>query len=603
MAIFLGLLFFLIFHYVDPPLIFHAHGEHLAFPIEGPTMDSFSGQPLAPGSTMVHLAARLAYYLHSPWLGTTLLIATAAMLALGTWAVMGSAQCRRSRFLIYLSAIVLLSQYAHYCPVFWADHLALVLALLLVSLVVLGARKCPWLGLAVFVVCSIIMYVLATQGYLVFAALALLAGFLAYRRLAAGVAAVLWALALPGVLGRVYFLTDLSVAYRSLWPEDFQGNTAWVILYASMAASFVVVGLACVVESWLRHKDKSGGKNAPASTGARAMRWTLGTAVLLALTGAVFALDYQRDLATRYRVNYFALTKQWPQLLAAARELPREKFTMSTCHDVDRALYHTGRLGYELFQWPQDPAVLLMTPQRRPTGPNMMFHHAKRAQVLYELGHVNQAERATCEAVELAQYHPEGLQRLAMIKAVKGQMAAARIYLQALSRDCVYRDWAMHWLEAMETDPNLDSAEEVQRIRSRVLPEDSVRAATPLDLFTKNVHNHMAFEYLMAFYLLTRQPELVSMCLGYLDNFDYPKGQIPRHYAEAVLLYQSLSGKKIDLKARRIDPKVTRRFAEFLKELQGYQSDRQAAAKALAADYGDTYYYYHLFSQPSGGNR
>ncbi len=605
-AVFLGFLAFLVYHYIDPSLIFYAHGEFLAFPIEGPGMNSFAGQPLVPGSAAVHAAARLSYYLYSPWLGTALITGIAALLSLGSLAVMSCAGGRRWRPLIYLPALIVLALYARYCLAFTADYLGMILALLLACPVILSTRRGPWLGAVVFAVCSVVMYVLAVQGYLVFVVLALLAGFPARRRFAAGAAVLLWGGALPGLLGRGYFLMDIPLAYRVLWPQDFQGSATWLTLYAGMVGSFLVVGLACLVESWLTGKKETSEKVTqakPSALGVMALRWLLGTAFLLVLTGTVFGLNYQSHTTVRYRINYFALTRQWPELLAAAKELPPEKFMLATCHDVDRALYHTGRLAYDMFQWPQDPAGLLLTPKKRPVGTDVMFHNAKRADVLFELGHVNQAERATCEAVELAQYHPEGLQRLAMIKAAKGQMAAARIYLQALSQDRVFQDWSMQKLEMMKTDPNLENAEDLQRIRSCILPEDSVRAATPLDLFTKNLHNHMAFEYLMAFSMLTRQPEVVSTCLGYLDNFDYPKGQIPRHYEEAALLYQSVSGKRVDLKGRRIDPKTTLRFAEFLKKFQGYASDRQAAAAALAVDYGDTYYYYHLLGNSAGGNR
>jgi hypothetical protein len=613
LALFGGLLSFLVYYYIDPKLIFHAHGQYLAFPIQGPGMDGFSGQPVVPGSVVVHLAARLSYYLYSSWIGAALIIATGALLSAGMWVVMVSAKCGRWRPLLYVPPLIVLAQYAHYRPALLADDLALVGALPLVGLVIYGVQRRAWWALGIFIVGSVVMYVLAVQGYLVFVILVCFTGFVAHQRYALGIAAALWGWTLPGLLGRGFFLYDVPMAYRCLWPQEYEHDATWIALYGSLTGFFLVMGLVYGVDAWWNHKKRgriepSDERGKKAGTERRwflhrrAVRWALGTGLLLALTVAVFALNFQSAAAVVYRINYCALTERWPQLLTAARELPRRHFGLSVCHDVDRALYHTGRLAYDMFDWPQDAAGLLLTPDKRPVGENMMFHCAKRADVLYELGHVNQAERFTCVAVELAQDHPEGLRRLAMIKAAKGQMAAARVYLQALSRDRVYRDWALQWLERMEADPNLDNAEGLQRIRSCMLIKDTVRAATPLDLFKTNLHNHMAFEYLMAFSMLTRQPEVVSTCLGYLDNFDYPKGRIPRHYEEAVLLYQTLSGKKIDLRDRKIDPKTTLRFADFLKQYQRYPADRRAAAAALAEDYGDTYYYYHLLGAPAGGN-
>jgi hypothetical protein len=128
-----------------------------------------------------------------------------------------------------------------------------------------------------------------------------------------------------------------------------------------------------------------------------------------------------------------------------------------------------------------------------------------------------------------------------------------------------------------------------------MLVEDSINKTTPKDLLEKNKHNRMAFEYLMAFLLLTGQHTAVAHSIGYLDNFNYPQGRIPRHLEEAVLLYMAMTNKKADLHGRQINTVTTRRFQKFMQLFQRHKLDLQTAAKTLEEEFVDTYYYFYFF--------
>ena len=61
-----------------------------------------------------------------------------------------------------------------------------------------------------------------------------------------------------------------------------------------------------------------------------------------------------------------------------------------------------------------------------------------------------------------------------------------------------------------------------------------------LRLLKRNRHNRMAFEYLMAHYLLTDKLEKLVANLYRFGDFDYP--QLPRHCQEALIIYQETTG-------------------------------------------------------------
>lgn len=113
-----------------------------------------------------------------------------------------------------------------------------------------------------------------------------------------------------------------------------------------------------------------------------------------------------------------------------------------------------------------------------------------------------------------------------------------------------------------------------------------------LCLLEENSKNKMAFEYLMAWYMLTRQLDKFVRNIRRLDDFDYP--DIPRHYEEAVLLYTFAKKKQVDLNGRRIRLDSRRRFARFNHILSLHGSNAQAAFDSLA-DYWDSYFFYYLY--------
>ncbi|MDH4241509.1 MAG: DUF6057 family protein, partial [Phycisphaerae bacterium] len=257
--------------------------------------------------------------------------------------------------------------------------------------------------------------------------------------------------------------------------------------------------------------------------------------------------------------------------------------------------YHTGRLLEDMFIYPQHYAGLLLTLDKGFPKDLLVQMWVKSSNTLYELGHINEAENASYEALSTLGYYPEGLQRLALINIIKGQTDAARTFLHVLSEDFLYEDMAKQYLQRLETDPLLSMDDQIQRLRSFMLVEDSIKKTTPKDLLEKNIHNRMAFEYLMAFLLLTGQHNAVAHSIGYLDNFDYPQGRIPRHLEEAVLLYMATTNKKADLHGRQINTAAISRFQKFMQLFQRHKFDSQNPAKTLENEFGDTYYYFYFF--------
>ena len=199
----------------------------------------------------------------------------------------------------------------------------------------------------------------------------------------------------------------------------------------------------------------------------------------------------------------------WPQVLQVAHRHPNSfrdgsKISYFIIHAINRALYHTGRLGYEMFAYPQPSDALLLNAN--------VFEHRMRADTYIDLGLMNMAEHTLTHCLETLGEHPIVLKRLALVDMVKGNIGAARIYLGALGKTFFHADWANSYLKKLESDPNLSTDQQIQRLRTLMMVKDCDFSSLDFEntfsaLLQKNSQNRMAFEYLMAWYLLTDQLE------------------------------------------------------------------------------------------------
>jgi hypothetical protein len=109
-------------------------------------------------------------------------------------------------------------------------------------------------------------------------------------------------------------------------------------------------------------------------------------------------------------------------------------------------------------------------------------------------------------------------------------------------------------------------------------------------LLASHPTNRMAFEYLMADYLLNLDLKGAVEHLRLLDNFDYAR--IPRPYEEALLLFQELAGVKVELKGRTIRSETAERFRQFKAAASEWGGQAKGPA-VMAARFGDSYWFYY----------
>jgi hypothetical protein len=219
---------------------------------------------------------------------------------------------------------------------------------------------------------------------------------------------------------------------------------------------------------------------------------------------------------------------------------------------------------------------------------------------LIDLGLINTAEKNLTECMETFGEQPMILERLALVNLVKGATDTARIYLGALSKMLFYGRWAEDYLARLEADPNLSEDRQIQNLRARYLKKDYTAlfyAKEPmlLALLEQNSRNRMAFEYLMAWYMLTKQLDKFMQNIGRLSDLGY--AAIPPAYQEALAIYAYPRDKARDYP---ISPEVRGRFERFSSIFNRYNRNKVQAADELAREYGKTYFFYYMYAlQPA----
>jgi len=453
--------------------------------------------------------------------------------------------------------------------------------------------------MVVFLIMSVILYYIAGSAYLLFALLTMLYELLFKRRLLLGLLCFFLAAVIPYVLGVLLFGQSVINAFSDSLPFSWETLTfesraesimAIYVLYLflplTMLSSILYLKIpgsriqACL-HSWA--------KKAKVGTSSPILKSLLESFVLLAIAFAAVIFSGDPEKRTVFNVHYYTCHRMWPQVLKAARNHPDNPFVMNA---VNRALYYTGRLGYDMFCWPQHPDVLL------PTGEDRVLACWHKFDTQIDLGLMNMAERNLNECTQVFGEQPMILKRLALINMVKANYGSARIYLGALSKTLFHSKWANDYLALLQSDPNLSTDDRIRYLRS-ICPEKDYavigysKEKVLRDLLEKNSQNRMAFEYLTAWYMLNRQLEKCVRSIEYLNNFDYK--ELPRLYEEALLIYVYGTKKPVQLAGHQPSLKVRQQIEDFSWIFNSHNRNKQDALSELVKDYGDSYFFYHIY--------
>ncbi|UCF17635.1 MAG: hypothetical protein JSW59_09270, partial [Phycisphaerales bacterium] len=463
-SLFLGLIFFILFYsylwlYIDLRLIYSCGGIITNFPVFLKGWVFFRDYMSHPGGIIEYGSAFLSQVFYIGWAGALVVTVQAWFMSECVNYILKTLNLSILRCLCFVPVVILLIVYTRYTYHFYTT-MAFLAALLFLCLYL---RTTLFLAsnhvrLIVFVIMSIILYYVAGAAYLLYAMLSVLDELLFKRRLLLGLLCLFLAVAVPYVLGVLLFGGSVINAFSDSLPFSWKILTfesrkesimAIYVLYLFLPLTMLSSTLYLKIPgSRMQTCLRSWAKKAKVSTGPPILRSLFESFVLLAIAFATVVFSSNREKKTVFSVHHYACHRMWPQVLKAARHHTENPFVINA---VNRALYYTGWLGYDMFCWPQHPDVLL------PTGEDRILASWHKFDTQIDLGLMNMAERNLNECTQVFGEHPMILKRLAVINMVKANYDSARIYLGALSKTLFHSDWANDYLALLQSDPNLST--------------------------------------------------------------------------------------------------------------------------------------------------
>lgn len=319
--------------------------------------------------------------------------------------------------------------------------------------------------------------------------------------------------------------------------------------------------------------------------------------LFLLASGLILYFGFNSGKHAQLRVDYFAKHRQWDKVLQAA--------TRCSVHDgwvlyqINRALYHSGRLCESIFYYPQIRGVMgLFVP--RP----MQYKAAIiNSDLFFELGHINEAKRWAHEAISQTGESPWAFKRLFETSLISDELEMADAYLTQLKKNLVLRRWAHSQSILIENSEAAARTEWVQKARARMPLNDFIVKSTNtyMDIdFLSQDHpdNKMAFEYFMMSCLLRGKMGTFVNRLSLLKNLNYTR--LPKHFEEAVVMYVAETKRQnIDLAGFQLSRKTVESFQDFVNTFNTSKMNKTAARPELYRKFHDTFWYYVVYYKPS----
>ncbi len=553
----------------------------------------FEGFLNYPGGLTEYAGAFMSQLFYFSWAGALLITFFAWLLYFETrvlikWLI-GVKDVRIVHFVPSMMLLSMHSRYHHELAI--TLGLVLMLGFLILYIRISGIR--PLFSFIFYLILAAMVHYLTGGHFLFFALLCALIELVVRRRLLLAAGCALFALILPYLGYMSIYITNLRDAYFYLLPfgHRYRFFIGPVILYGFYPLTILAalkIPFACPLKRSVRFF---------ATMGQRIdlvyQKGKIGFQILflILITAAVVFFSFESERKPLLQICYYARQQMWDQVLTIAQKKPSTHILAQ--YHVNRALYHTGRLPEHLLDYPQIWGVGgLILPMAFITAP------LQKSDIYFELGYMNEAHRWAHESLTILGDTPWTLQQLALINIFKGEPLAAVKYFELLKRTPLFRKWAQQ-VEASILDNTLlirdDRLREISTYVNRV--DFLSRADAPLEdletLLGNNPSNKMAFEYLMAGYLLTGQISKLSKQMHRLKDFGYPG--IPRLYEEALLLHLiGTNPETFKEKARQFHKGTLIRFQGFQQILAGSDQNRDFALKKLKKSYGNSYWFYAL---------
>ena len=305
------------------------------------------------------------------------------------------------------------------------------------------------------------------------------------------------------------------------------------------------------------------------------------SACVFLLAACVFIMvKYNRSGENLIRMMQDADTNQWQDIIdqeAFVRTSPNKSFYLNL------ALYKNGQLPDKMFHYDQvgTEGLLVFSEDN--------FSSYLRSDFYLQLGLINEAKRQAYESMVGYSYYGRlnilTIKRLLLCALIEKDDRMIDKYKSILSHTAYYRSpdtiFGPEYRNIPVVEPSNFFVRNLEQVLVAILKKDS--------------HHQMAFEYLMAYYMLENKYEQAKQTFDtYFYNFNYPS--IPVHYAELLVLYKRVNSLGDEFyETYPISENVREDFEVMDMLIMALIKDEKGIIEAMESQFKHTYWFYVQF--------
>jgi hypothetical protein len=312
----------------------------------------------------------------------------------------------------------------------------------------------------------------------------------------------------------------------------------------------------------------------------------------LILMGTLFILirNYNPQTVRVLQMEKFISEERWNEAIHYQENHPSGNLIGQYLYNI--ALSETNQLTDRLFFGRQDfNAHSLILPWNNE-------HLNWGVHFFYSAGLINEAHRWAYEEMVVYGPRPGNVNYLIKTNIINGNYREAEVFIRMLSNTLLYKGLADKY-ETLLKDTLLINRHPILLQKREMMPLGNfyVEVASPQNnlplLLQSNPKNKKAFEYKMAWFLLTKDVPAILTDLNIFKDLKYKK--IPHHIEEAILASYNSNNTMPELYGYTISEKTQERFKQYVTAYNKHKNNPSQLKLRMEENFSNTFWYYFHF--------
>lgn len=295
--------------------------------------------------------------------------------------------------------------------------------------------------------------------------------------------------------------------------------------------------------------------------------------------------------------DYLVRNEQWKDVLKYADKRPPRNYLSLAM--LNLSLAKTGQLGNRMFQYDQHGVNgLFLSFNREYVAPVM------GNEIFYHLGLTNASQQYAFESMETIpgmEKSARVIKRLAETNLINGHYKVSEKYLKLLEKTMFYRKWAKSTMTYLYNEDKINNDPvwgEKRRfmVRSDYFFHVKNMEAVLNRMVKEHPDNKIAFEYLMAYYMVNKDLRNFATFIPVMEKMQY--SNVPISYQEAILFILALNNQDpISSSPAYISNNTKLRMKSYTEIYTTFTNTRERLEKL----YSETYWFYLHFGEVEPG--